>query len=107
MDCCGEAVVGHLVSIQQTERVLILCTMVPHLQHCNGHGHVLCVAMCCSQAVAYIPPHQAHLIHAVARWSAAAMWVGKALVRQGAPLREELRGEDASQMPLVLSQYES
>lgn len=43
------------------------------------------------QAVAFFPPHQAHLMHAMARWSAAAMWVDKALVRQGAPLREELQ----------------
>ena len=47
---------------------------------------------CVVQAVAYIPPHQAHLIHAMARWVAAVMWVVKALVRQGAPLREELTG---------------
>jgi hypothetical protein len=45
-----------------------------------------------AQAVAYFPPHQAHLMHAIARWSAASMWVDKALVRKGAPLREELQG---------------
>jgi hypothetical protein len=28
-----------------------------------------------SQGVAYMPPHQAHLAHALARWASAAMWV--------------------------------
>lgn len=46
------------------------------------------------QAVAYFPPHQAELTHAMARWVSASMWVVKAMVRQGAPLRDELKGEE-------------
>ncbi|WIA21100.1 hypothetical protein OEZ85_005418 [Tetradesmus obliquus] len=46
------------------------------------------------QGVAYIPPHQAHLVHALARWAAAAMWVVKSTVRPlvAGQLRNELRG---------------
>jgi hypothetical protein len=72
-----------------------------------GDQRVCCAVLCWLQAVAYIPPHQAHLTHAVARWSAASMWVGKALVRQAAPLREELRGECASQLWCDLLQLQA
>lgn len=47
-----------------------------------------------AQAVAYFPPHQAQLTHALARWASAAMWVVKFTVRPAAAgqLRDELMG---------------
>jgi hypothetical protein len=59
------------------------------------NSHCLCplLLLCCSQAVAFFPPHQLELTHALGRWTAAAMWVVKAMVRPGSPLKEELQGE--------------
>ncbi|KAF8056864.1 hypothetical protein HT031_006208 [Scenedesmus sp. PABB004] len=44
------------------------------------------------QGVAYFPADQAHLVAALCRWTAAAMWVTKALVRADADLAAELAG---------------
>jgi len=44
------------------------------------------------QAVAYIPPHQPHLVQAMIRWTAATMWAVKSMVRPKSPLKDELQG---------------
>lgn len=43
------------------------------------------------QTVGFFPAHQSQLAAAMLRWTAATMWATKVMVRQRAPLREELK----------------
>jgi hypothetical protein len=54
---------------------------------------LLHVCICLRQAVAYIPPHQPHLVQAMLRWTAATMWAVKSMVRPKSDLQKELQGE--------------